>query len=90
MYRMVPRNRQAGLLGGGGGGGADVVAAGFFRPKKNIKPFVKYSICIHYQYSTTSFNPFRAAVSFWGQLGANYLEFDWLVPKTGLEFYRGK
>ena len=29
---------------------------------------------------------FRTAVSFWGQLGTNYLEFECLVPKTGLEF----
>ena len=33
-----------------------------------------------------AFNPFRTAVSFWGQLGTNYLEFECLVPKTGLEF----
>ena len=26
------------------------------------------------------------AVSFWGQSGINYLEFECLVPKTGLEF----
>ena len=31
-------------------------------------------------------DPFRTAVSFWGQFGTNYLEFDWCVPKTGLEF----
>ena len=31
-------------------------------------------------------NPFRTAVSFWGQLGTNYLEFGCLVPETGLEF----
>ena len=31
-------------------------------------------------------NPFRTAVSFWGQLGTNYLEFECLVPKTVLEF----
>ena len=31
-------------------------------------------------------NPFRTAVWFWGQLGANYMEFEWFVPKTGLEF----
>ena len=31
-------------------------------------------------------NPFRTAVSSWGQLGTNYLEFECLVPKTGLEF----
>ena len=30
-------------------------------------------------------NPFRTAVSFWGQLGNKYLEFEWIVPKTGLE-----
>ena len=30
-------------------------------------------------------NPFRTAVSFSGQLGKNYLEFEWIVPKTGLE-----
>ena len=35
---------------------------------------------------TFQLNPFRAAVSFWGQLGENYLEFEWIVPKTGLEF----
>ena len=29
------------------------------------------------------------AVSFWGQLGANYLELEWFVPETGMEFYRG-
>ena len=23
---------------------------------------------------------------FWGQFGTNYLEIDWRVPKTGLEF----
>ena len=34
----------------------------------------------------TCVNPFRAAVSFWGQFGTNYLEFDWRVPRTGLEF----
>ena len=32
------------------------------------------------------YNPFRTAVSFWGQFGTNYLGFDWCVPKTGLEF----
>ena len=31
-------------------------------------------------------NPFRTAVSLWGQLGKKYLEFEWIVPKTGLEF----
>ena len=31
-------------------------------------------------------NPFRTAVSFWGQSGTNYLEFECLVPKTGLDF----
>ena len=31
-------------------------------------------------------NPSRAGVSFWGQRGANYLEIEWLVPKTGLEY----
>ena len=31
-------------------------------------------------------NPFRTAVSFWGHLGINYLEFECLVPKTELEF----
>ena len=31
-------------------------------------------------------NPFRTAVLFWGQFGTNYLEFDWCVPETGLEF----
>ena len=39
--------------------------------------------------STTTINtvnPFRTAVSFWGKLGTNYLEFECLVPKTGLEF----
>ena len=35
---------------------------------------------------TRHFNPFRTAVSFWGQLETNYLGFEWLVPKTGLEF----
>ena len=28
--------------------------------------------------------PFRTSVSFWGLLETNYLEFEWLVPKTGL------
>ena len=28
-------------------------------------------------------NPFRTAVSFWGQLGTNSMEFECLVPKTG-------
>ena len=31
-------------------------------------------------------NPLRTAVPFWGQFGTNYLELDWWVPKTGLEF----
>ena len=31
-------------------------------------------------------HPFRTAVSFWGQLGTIYLEFEWIAPKTGLEF----
>ena len=31
-------------------------------------------------------SPFRTAVSFWGQLGTKYLEFECLVPKTGLGF----
>ena len=35
---------------------------------------------------TKALNPFRTAVSFWGQLGTNYLEFEWFVPKTGMEF----
>ena len=30
-------------------------------------------------------NTFRTAVSFWGQLGKHYLEFEWIPPKTGLE-----
>ena len=38
------------------------------------------------QDETGVLNPFRTAVSFWGQLGTNDLEFDWCVPKTGLEF----
>ena len=29
-------------------------------------------------------NPFRTAVQFRGQ---NHLEFDWFVPKTGLQYY---
>ena len=28
----------------------------------------------------------RTAVSFSGQFGKYYLEFDWIAPKTGLEF----
>ena len=31
-------------------------------------------------------NPFTTAVLFSGQLGKNYLEFVWFVPKTGPEF----
>ena len=34
-------------------------------------------------------NPFRTAVSCWGQLGTNYLVFEWNVPQTGLEFLKG-
>ena len=34
-------------------------------------------------------NPISTAVSFWGQLGTNYLEFERFVPKTGLEFSKG-
>ena len=26
------------------------------------------------------------SVPFWGQLGTNYLKFEWFVPKTGLRF----
>ena len=37
------------------------------------------------QKGTGRLNPFRTAVSFWGQLGTTYLEFDGFVPKTGLE-----
>ena len=37
----------------------------------------------------TGGNPFRTAVSFCGQLETNDLEFDWCVPKTGLELYKG-
>ena len=44
----------------------------------------KKSEAAHY-----TLNPSRTAVSFWGQLGTNCLEFDCLVPKTGLEFERG-
>ena len=32
---------------------------------------------------------FRTAVSFPGQLGTKYLEFEWFAPKTGPEFYCG-
>ena len=28
---------------------------------------------------------FWTAVPLWGQLGTNYLEFDWFVPETGLQ-----
>ena len=31
-------------------------------------------------------NPLRTAVSFWVQLGTNYLEFESCVPKSGLKF----
>ena len=31
-------------------------------------------------------NSLRTAVSFRGQLETNYLEIEWLVPETGLEF----
>ena len=31
-------------------------------------------------------DPFSTANSFWGLLGTNYLEFEWFVPRTGLEF----
>ena len=34
----------------------------------------------------TLINPFSTAVSFWGQLGTYYLEFELFAPKTGLEF----
>ena len=30
-------------------------------------------------------NPFSTAVPFWGQ---NYLEFEWFVPKRGLQYYQ--
>ena len=30
-------------------------------------------------------NPFRPAVPLWGELGANYLGFEWSVSKTGLQ-----
>ena len=33
---------------------------------------------------------FSTAVSFRGHLGANYLEFEWFVPKTRLEFEKGQ
>ena len=35
------------------------------------------------------FNPFRTAVSFWGQLGTNYLEFECLVPQNGTGVLKG-
>ena len=34
-------------------------------------------------------NPLRTAVPFWGYLGANYLKFEWFVPKMGLQFLKG-
>ena len=34
----------------------------------------------------SAINPFRTAVTLWGQLRASYLEFEWFVPKTGLRF----
>ena len=40
-------------------------------------------------YTTGPINPFRTAVSFRGQLGANNLEFEWFAPKTGMEFQGG-
>ena len=35
------------------------------------------------------YNPFKTAGSFWGQLGANCLKFEWCLPKTGLQFLKG-
>ena len=35
------------------------------------------------------FNPFRTAVSFWGQLGTNDLEFEWCVPQNGTGVLKG-
>ena len=54
--------------------------------KNGHEPFIRAGDTPTTIRSSTSVNPFRTAVSFWGQLGANYLEFEWLVPKTGLEF----
>ena len=34
-------------------------------------------------------DPFRIAAPFGGKLGANYLEFEWFVPRTGLQFFNG-
>ena len=34
-------------------------------------------------------NPFRTAVSFWGQLGEKYLEFEWIVPQNGTGVLKG-
>ena len=52
--------------------------------------YVTHVVDAPYQYTRYArelvLNPFRTAVSFWGQLGTNYLEFECLVPKTGLEF----
>ena len=47
-----------------------------------VKQFFLFSII----FLINQLNPFRTAVSFWGQLGANYLELEWFVPKTGMEF----
>ena len=39
--------------------------------------------------SKTCLNPFRTAVSFWGQLGTYYSEFEWFVPTTGTAVLKG-
>ena len=57
----------------------------------DLSPIIQYTLvglradfpASDYQYVI---NPFRTAVSFWGLLGANYLELAWFVPKTGIEF----
>ena len=47
----------------------------------------KICVCMFFTWWVDAvINPFRTAVSFRGQLRTNYLEFDWCVPETGLEF----
>ena len=53
---------------------------------KNSGGNEKFGVRVGYSSTSINIDPFRTAVSFWGQFVTKYLEFDCCVPKTGLEF----
>ena len=54
-------------------------------PLSNSRPLFPL-VCVRGLHTHVYLNPFRTAVLFWGQWETHCLEFEWLVPKAGLEF----